>query len=361
MLSEHLVLIVIAVEVGGLAAGFGLLAGHGAWLSLRQRLLAPRVSLARAEIVSWLVGRPQGQLPLTVLARLPLSERLRVLGDPESSVSGSQRSELRELARRAGVLDLAGRACHSRRWRRRLWGARIHTLLGGGEDVVPRLFSDRHPIVRSEAAVWAAEHPDHENVAHLVALLGDEATLCRFTVKDTLLRLGAVAVEPLREYLTTADGAAAAVGLEVAAALSDPRLLDAAFRHLESGHEAIRRRAVDAIGALGGERAAAALIGALGDPAANVRAAAARGLGRSGHWIAGAQLAAALRDESWDVRRQAGLALCALGAPGELLLRRMLDDEDRFAGDMARLMLDDEDRFAGDMARLMLDLPPAAA
>jgi hypothetical protein len=44
------------------------------------------------------------------------------------------------------------------------------------------------------------------------------------------------------------------------------------------------------------------------------------------------------------VRRQAGLALRALGAPGELLLRRTV------AGD---------DPFAADMARLLLELPPA--
>jgi HEAT repeat protein len=174
----------------------------------------------------------------------------------------------------------------------------------------------------------------------LIALLGDEATVCRFTVKDSLLRLGPAASELLREFLATASGAAAAAGLEVAAALRDPRLLEPAFRLLDADDPTVRCRAIDAIGALGGERAAYALIARLDDPAAEVRAAAARALGHGRHWIAGAKLAGALRDRSWEVRRQAGLALRRLGAPGELLLRRMLADEDRFAGHMARLMLD---------------------
>jgi hypothetical protein len=42
----------------------------------------------------------------------------------------------------------------------------------------------------------------------------------------------------------------------------------------------------------------------------------------------------------WDVRRAAGLALRATGAPGAILLRWAKDDEERFASDMARQVLD---------------------
>jgi HEAT repeat protein len=47
-----------------------------------------------------------------------------------------------------------------------------------------------------------------------------------------------------------------------------------------------------------------------------------------------------LRDPSWDVRRAAALALRGLGPVGEVLLRRALRDEDRFARDIATLALD---------------------
>jgi hypothetical protein len=340
VVPTQLVLSAIAVEAAALAAGLVLLIGHGAWFAARERRLAPRLLAARMGIVAGAVERPHDGLPVALLEGLPVVEQLRVLGEAERSVTGAQHGRLRELARRAGVLDRASRLCRSRRWKRRLRGARIYTLLGGGEEDVPRLFDDRRAEVRAEAAAWGAGHPEGEVVVRLLELLGDEATLCRFTVKDSLLRLGPAAVEPLTGFLATASGVRAAAGLEIAAALRDPRLLDAAFRLLRDEDAATRRRATDLLGALGGERAAAALMAGLHDPAAEVRAAAARALGQGHHWTAAAELAAALRDASWEVRRAAGMALRRLGAPGELLLRRMLSDEDHFAGDMARLMLD---------------------
>jgi len=76
------------------------------------------------------------------------------------------------------------------------------------------------------------------------------------------------------------------------------------------------------------------------DDESHVRAAAAVALGRMRHWQAGSQLAERLRDERWRVRREAGLALRAIGAPGTLLLRRALKGNDRFAADMAQQVLD---------------------
>jgi HEAT repeat protein len=71
-----------------------------------------------------------------------------------------------------------------------------------------------------------------------------------------------------------------------------------------------------------------------------VRAAAAKALGKLGHWPAASSLASLLRDRDWNVRREAGLALRAFGAPGALFLRRSLSDSDPFACDMARQVLD---------------------
>ncbi len=340
MISTQLVLIVIVVEAVAIFVGVALLAGHGVWLAQHERRLSPRILTARTAIVVALVERPRDELPVALLDGLPFAERLGVLGDAEPSVAGAQRVQLRELARDAGMLDRATRLCRSRRWKRRLRGARIHTLLGAGEDAVPGLFDDPRAEVRAEAATWGAAHPEGDIIARLLELLGDEATICRFTVKDSLLRLGPAAVEPLRDYLSTASGERAAAGLQIAASLHDARLLDVAFGLLDDELVATRRYAIDVLGALGGERAAAALTAGLDDPAAPVRAAAARAIGQGHHWTSAPGLAAALRDESWEVRRAAGLALRRLGAPGELLLRRMLKDEDRFAADMARLMLD---------------------
>lgn len=339
MVSTQLVLIVIAVEAVALAVGLALLVGHGACFAARERWLRPRLSSARAGIAADLIEPSGDERPVALLKRLPFAARLRVLGDLEPSVAGAQRDELLKLARRTGIIDRASRLCRSRRWKRRLRGARIHTLLGGGEEDMPTLFDDPHAPVRAEAAAWSAGHPQREVIDRLIGLLGDDATLCRFTVKDSLLRLGRPAVEPIAEYLVAASGARAAAGLEVAAALGDPRLLDAGFRLLRDEDSATRCRAAELLGALGGKGAVAAITASLADPAAAVRATAARTLGEGHHWTAGAPLAAALRDPSWEVRSAAGVALRHLGAPGELLLERMVTDDDPFAADMARLTL----------------------
>jgi HEAT repeat protein len=101
----------------------------------------------------------------------------------------------------------------------------------------------------------------------------------------------------------------------------------------------VRALAIDVVGRTGGADAVERLTALLADPAPAPRAAAARALGHLGHWPAAGRLRELLRDPAWDVRRAAGVALHALGAPGALLLRRALLDEDRFAADMARQIL----------------------
>ena len=85
----------------------------------------------------------------------------------------------------------------------------------------------------------------------------------------------------------------------------------------------------------------------LGDNDPNVRAAAASALGRMRYWQAGAQLAERLRDQRWQVRREAGLALRGLGAAGTLFLRRAVRGDDRFAADMAEQVLELPEAAAG--------------
>ncbi|MBV9108435.1 MAG: HEAT repeat domain-containing protein, partial [Gemmatimonadetes bacterium] len=99
-------------------------------------------------------------------------------------------------------------------------------------------------------------------------------------------------------------------------------------------------RAAALAGAIGGDALVRRVEGLLDDPDASVRAAAAAALGHLGHWPAATRLAAMLRDPAWVVRSQSALAMRRLGSPGQLLLRRALDDRDRFAADIARQVLD---------------------
>ncbi|MFN2468478.1 MAG: HEAT repeat domain-containing protein [Gaiellaceae bacterium] len=340
-MAERLVVVALAVEAAALLAGLLLLAGHGAVVKVRGRVVARRLAGARSALAGALEGDGLGERGPELVAGLPVSARLRLIGDLKPTIAGARREVLTELAAEAGLLADAERRCRSRRWKQRLRGARLLTLLGGGEDVVPRLFDDRIAEVRAQAAEWAAGHPRPEIVARLLCMLTDSETACRFTVRDSLLRVGRPAIGPLAGYLEGAGRVQAAAALEVAVWLPDPAFLPSALRLSADPEPRTRVLSATLLGALGGPDSVERLLELLDDDqAAEVRAAAAQALGKAYHWPAAARLVEVLRDSSWDARLQAGLALRKLGGAGELMLRRALADHDRFAADMARLMLD---------------------
>ncbi len=323
-----------------LLATLVLLVAHGTWRAIsdarwRRPLAEARAALAKTADRLELVPEDA-----RALERLPDDRRIDLFAELAQSVAGAPRSALAEAARELGVIDRAEGWCGSRVWRRRLRGARLLTTLGGGEDTVPPLLADPRPEVRAQAAEWAAGHGSEANVRRLTEMLDDPLGLARFTVMDSLIRLGAAAVVPLRDAIAGVGHGAAVAALRVGAAIGDPRLAPAARERLDDADPAVRAWAVRLIGAVGGDENAAAVVGRLEDPAEEVRAAAAVALGRLGHWPAAPQLAARLSDPSWLVRRNTALALRSLGPAGELLLGRALREEDRFARDIARQTLD---------------------
>ena len=189
---------------------------------------------------------------------------------------------------------------------------------------MPRLMRDPHPAVRAQAGEWAGDHPTAELIPSLLGLLTDPAKRCRFTAENSLLRMGGLAVRALVDYLSSHAGVDVEAAMAVAAGLAEPRFAGPALRLCRDPIPETRALAAGLLGQLGGSEAVAVLTELMGDSDSAVRAAAAR----------------ALRDRAWDVRREAGRALRALGSPGILLLRRYLSDEDAFASDMARQVLD---------------------
>ena len=338
--SYALVLTTLVVEAVALLVTLLLIFGHGAWLWWDARGSHSRLGLGRAALMEALeAGRAQGH-KRDLLRTLPARLQIKLLVEMAPSLRAGRREQLTTLAGELGLLARAEGRCLSRLWWRRLHGCRLLTLLGGGETTVPALFRDRNILVRVQAAEWAADHPSPPVIDNLLTLLADPTTLCRFTVQDSLLRMGRVVVEPLARCLATYSGMAAAAALEVAVVVADGRLLEPALILARDTSPQVRARAAALLGALGGAAAVALLLDQLHDSEPDVRAAAATALGTLAHWPAGAALAALLRDRAWAVRRAAGLALRALGAPGALYLRRALGDADRFAADMARQVLD---------------------
>ena len=343
--SNALLLRFLIAEIVALVLVSAVVFGHAVWLRWCARRDGPLLALARADLIERVDQDSHGEGTLdpelcATFRRLPGQQQIDLFSSMASSLGGGQRAALTRFATELGLVEHAEGLCHSRFWWRRLHGCRLMTLIGAGENVVPALFQDRNPEVRAQAAEWTSSHPTPENVAALVTQLASPSMLCRFSVQDSLLRLGSPAIEPLAEYLSTHDGTEVQAALEVAVGMADPRFLASALKLCRDASPDVRALATALIGALGGDESLPMLLELLDDSAADVRAAAAEALGRLGHVTSASALAMRLRDRAWDVRRAAALALRDFGAPGILYLRRALNDTDPYAADMARQLLD---------------------
>lgn len=340
MISDLLVVWTLAVVGGLLTLSVALYLGHGLWSRRHERRKATQLAHGSAVMQAVVHQGEVTEQEIQLLRSLPRNVQIRLLGEFLRSLAGASRQRVQALGEQMGLIAFAERRCRSRFWWRRLDGARILTLCEAGEAVMMELFGDPHPMVRTQAAEWAATHPRPRVIHHLLDLLQDPQGLCRFTVQDSLLRIGLAAAEPLHHYLETHTGPDAESALRVAAGVAVPSFLGPALTLSTDPHPSVRARAADLLGGLGGRQAVDRLGALLADPDPGPRAAAARALGALGDWRSAPRVAELLRDPAWIVRRDAGLALRALGNPGTVLLRRALGDPDRFAADMARQVMD---------------------
>ncbi|HEY0153691.1 MAG TPA: HEAT repeat domain-containing protein [Longimicrobium sp.] len=331
-------LVVLAVLFAASVAG---IVFHGVWLKVRRRRRGALLAEGRAVMAGVATAPTLEPEAVRRLRALPPGVQSQLLVELTRNLGGSVRERVGVLARELGLLDRARRLTRNRWWWRRLRGLRLLTAFGGdeAESVLP-LFHDPHPAVRAQAAEWAGDHPSDEAVRALLEMLADPATLCRFAVQDSILRVGLPAAEPLAAHLGAASGRAAAPALEVAASLAQPSFAEPALRLCRDPDPEVRARAATVVGAVQPPECDAVLAGLLADADPGVRAAAAAALGRIGHWPSAPAVARLLRDPVFPVRRAAGLALRVLGSPGMLLLGRYRADADPFAADMARQVLD---------------------
>ncbi|MGA7673205.1 MAG: HEAT repeat domain-containing protein, partial [Nitrolancea sp.] len=256
--SNALLLRFFIAEMFALVLVGAIVFGHAFWLRWCARRDSPLLAAARAGLIDALDSESQGDGTLDAelqrtFRRLPGQQQINLFSSLASSLGGGQRASLTRFAVVLGLVKRGERLCRSRFWWRRLHGCRMMTLIGAGEDVVPALFQDRHPEVRAQAAEWTTSHPTPENVAALVTQLASSSTLCRFSVQDSLLRLGTAAIEPLTTFLATHDGTEVQAALEVAVGLADPGFLASALRLCRDPEAGVRTLATALIGALGGD------------------------------------------------------------------------------------------------------------
>ena len=340
MVSENLLDVVMLIELGLLVLAVGLFFTHGLWLFVNERRLLKLTTVARASLARLVTTGHVN--PEEIQSLRDLSHEVQVIAFLEISrnLGGTGKERLRFIAQQVGLLDRARKLCESGRWTRRLRGTRILSRMDVPDPLVQKLLADPHPAVRAQAAEWAAAQPSVPVISAMLLLLADQATQARFAVQNALLRMGGIVAGPLAGFLETHSGPAVEAGLRVAESLAEASFGPIAVTLSRSDDAAVRRAAAKLLGAIGDAAAAARLIEMLADEDSPVRAAAAQSLGRMEHWQAASKLAECLRDETWRVRRDAGLALRAIGAPGALFLRRALKGDDRFAADMAQQVLD---------------------
>lgn len=305
----------------------------------RQARVEVRLVRGRA-ILARLLAADEHADDLETLRALPKATRIALILEFAPSLAGRQRERLSSVGALVGISDHAESLCRSRFWWRRLRGARLATALDHDADAMRPLLRDRSSVVRAQVLVWAAGRDDNDVIDELVRHLGDPEHLCRFTVQDSLLRLGNPAASALVRYFNTLDTAGLEDALAVAKGLAQPELLQPALSLAQHESDRVRAHAVALLGVLGGEASVRILGERLHDASPLVRAAAAHATGELGYWQASSDLARLLGDPSWPVRRESALALRRMGGAGQLSLRRALRDENPFAADMARQVLD---------------------
>ena len=233
------------------------------------------------------------------------------------------------------------RLSRSRFWFRRVQAARLaHVLPDSESEVVERLLADSSISVQAATIESFSSTHIARHARVLLERLSHPNQSVRFTAQQALLRGDGRITDPLREWLRDADDEAAHFGLEVAANLDDPRLVQEISRFSESSDPVIRRLVARAtpLGSLPSELSFFQALFEDDDP--QVRATAIDSSTRiDADWLL-PKVAHALTDRSWKVRRAAGEALSKSGALGDLYLRAALDSPDPFAADMARNFLE---------------------
>lgn len=331
--------IVLGVESAALAGCLSLLLGRTVWLRWEAFRWERQIHEARTALILALETGPASGEKLAVVYALPRRIRISLFINLAEYFSGTQLKTLTNIAQRFHVVQHGEKLCRSRRWSRRLLGIRLLTALGEGDDIIPSLFHDPSPIVRSEVVHWAADHPCTVIIEHVLRALTDADGFCRFAAHNTLHQISAAAVEPLKHYLASQTGRALEHALAVAASLGHEAFADLAGKLVAHSSPAIRKLALDTLARSGSLQFAPLVIDRLNDPVSSVRQAALRTLGHLRCWQAAPAMGRLLGDPVWMVRQEAGTALHSLGAPGILVLRQKLLHSDRFVTDMARHML----------------------
>src|SRR3954451_19163272 len=193
-----------------------------------------------------------------------------------------------------------------------------------------------------QAAVWAIGQmgtPAH--LQPLVRLLGDRSLAVAHRAQEVLAERGREIADAIVAYAeTTSSRVGRLVAIELIGWLHLTGAADLLLRFAADLDPEIRVKTVKAAAAVGDPRFIDAFHARLEDTSWPVRCQAAKGLSLFGSPESVPRLSKALRDRQWWVRLYAATALVEVGPPGEEALAEALKDQEPGVREIARYLLE---------------------
>jgi HEAT repeat protein len=211
----------------------------------------------------------------------------------------------------------------------------------GAVPALLEAFNDPDVRVR-QAAVWAVGQVGGQAALHaLVRLLGDPSRAVAHRALEVLASRGPEVVSAILAYAAnTRSRGGRLAAIELLGLLrigsASPLLLE----FMRSPDPEIRVKSVKAAAAIGDPRFLEAMHQRLEDSSWVVRCQAAKGLSHLGSPASVPLLSTALRDRHWWVRFYAATALSGCGPEGETALNSALEDPNASVREMARYLLE---------------------
>lgn len=329
---------------------------QGAFLVLLMIFLGVRQQVHRIHAISvnatlsglyeplgkWLAGAGTVHEFVAALRYLPGHSALGVAGNlARTAIPDGYRTELALALREEPWVRRAIGHAASKQWGQRLEAARCLALAGLPADaaVLEALLNDARPAVAIAAINALPRVADEALVARVLDRLATlPSTVVRY-LHGSLREMRSL-VEPalVIRLVSGAPPHALARWAELAGVLELPLALERVATLAEHPEPYVREAVAQAIRRVPRKRSADILLEMLHDTDAEVRAAAAHGLGELASGSAIPALMQVVHDESWAVRFRATLALTQLGEPGRTAVRALRSDVDPYVADMATLI-----------------------
>lgn len=213
-------------------------------------------------------------------------------------------------------------------WRNNLLGLRCIALdaqrllkTSKNRSLVLTLLDHDKFIVRQMAAICLIRTEDKELIHCVVKKMVTEYPMAQYPYRDQFIKGNKRTLSILKELADQEQNPQViAALLDILSTKLTGNLVPLAAKHRGSKDDSCRLAAVKIFSSIPGEASELYLCEALADSNENIRAEAAKGLGKIVAVNSIPALTLALRDKGWVLRLEAAIALKSLGAPGKAAL-----------------------------------------